>query len=179
MILLSIRNCNDLIAALASSIASAFAIQLLKSRVKMYGETAIAILFSAGLALGVILLSLGHGFTIDIFSFLFGSILAVSNNDLIIIIILGLIVPSFILLLYKKCFFPSCVMEPEMASNLLSCSVCSLRYTVLIGILQSAEISIAAFGVLMVASIIARQYLSDIISKMTPFRSSSIFLPSS
>ena len=93
---------NPLLSALASSLASGFAIQALKNRAKLYGETAIAILFSAGLAVGVILISLRNGFSVDILSFLFGSILAVSNTDLLIIGALGLLVPCCVLLFYKE-----------------------------------------------------------------------------
>jgi zinc transport system permease protein len=95
---------NPVISALVFSVLGAFGIQNLKKR-KIYGDSAIAIFFSFGLALGVILVSLSRGFNADLFSYLFGSILTVSGTDITLILLLGIGVLSLICLLYKELFY--------------------------------------------------------------------------
>jgi len=93
-----------ILSALTFAILGALGIQKLK-KMKIYSDSAIAIFFSFGLALGVILISLSHGFNADLFSYLFGSILVVSTTDIIIIFIIGIIVLITLALFYKELFY--------------------------------------------------------------------------
>ncbi len=68
------------------SVAAALGITKLRKSTRISGDAAIAVLLSSGLGMGVILVSASHGFTIDLFSFLFGSVLLTSTNDLVLII---------------------------------------------------------------------------------------------
>ncbi len=54
------------------------------SRRSASGDAAIGILSSLGVAVGVLLASAGGGFDIDLFSYLFGSILAIGNGELLV-----------------------------------------------------------------------------------------------
>ena len=67
--------------ALAVSVSTALGITKLRKSTKISGDAAIAVLLSSGFAMGVLLISASHGFTIDLFSFLFGSILLTSMQD--------------------------------------------------------------------------------------------------
>ena len=49
-------------------------------------DATVAILLSSGLALGILLISLSGGFILDLFSFLFGSIMLVSIEDTLMIL---------------------------------------------------------------------------------------------
>ncbi|MCX8069605.1 MAG: metal ABC transporter permease [Thermodesulfovibrionales bacterium] len=69
---------------------------------RLYGDSAIGIVSSMGIALGVIFASLGGGFNIDLFSFLFGSILTVTIDELYIAISLVVISILFIVQYYKE-----------------------------------------------------------------------------
>jgi len=53
----------------------------LPSRSALYGDAAIGMVSAVGVAIGVLLASLGGGFNVDLFSFLFGDILAVSRAE--------------------------------------------------------------------------------------------------
>lgn len=89
-------------AAFTVSASSALALTKIKQKFQISSDATVAILLSSGLAMGVILISLAKGFTVDIFSFLFGSILLVSlQNTLLILGLCGTIL-VIILLLYKK-----------------------------------------------------------------------------
>ena len=89
-------------AAYVVSILSALALTKIRQKFDISGDAIIAILLSSGIAIGIVLISLSGGFSIDIFSFLFGSILLVSTEN--VIIVLGLCAAIFITLIigYKK-----------------------------------------------------------------------------
>ena len=72
--------------ALAVSVSTALGITKLRKSTKISGDAAIAVLLSSGFAMGVLLISASHGFTIDLFSFLFGSILLTSMQDALLIV---------------------------------------------------------------------------------------------
>ncbi|MDH4122690.1 MAG: metal ABC transporter permease [Thermoplasmata archaeon] len=91
-----------LFSALVLSLLGILAISYLQRKKIVYSETAIGILFSFGLALGAVLASVKGGFSIDLFSYLFGSILTVSTDDLILIIILTGVVLTFVGIFFKE-----------------------------------------------------------------------------
>jgi zinc transport system permease protein len=76
------------------SVGAALGITKLRKSTKISGDAAIAVLLSFGLGMGVLLVSASHGFTIDLFSFLFGSVLLTNMNDVILIggVSLGVVV---------------------------------------------------------------------------------------
>ena len=84
-------------------IASYFILKLTE-KAKMYGDAAIGIVSSFGIAGGVILASLSKGFNVDLFSYLFGNILSISNREVYLSLGLSLVVLSVIILLYNDLF---------------------------------------------------------------------------
>jgi len=72
---------NPLTTALIYCIAVAFAIEAISTRGKLPEDTAIGVFFSGSMAIGVVLISLSKSYTIDLFGYLFGSILAISNEE--------------------------------------------------------------------------------------------------
>ena len=84
------------------AILSAVGVNKLRESTKIPPDSSIAVLLTSGLAIGVILISISGGFTLNLFSFLFGNILLVSVDDVIIILITDAIVIPVIYVLYKK-----------------------------------------------------------------------------
>jgi zinc transport system permease protein len=76
----------------------------LTEKARIYGDSAIGIVSSIGIASGVILASLSKGFNVDLFSYLFGNILAISNQEVYLSLGLSLVVILIILLLYNDLF---------------------------------------------------------------------------
>lgn len=93
---------NPIITAILASVTSSFFIEKLRISRKVYGESALSIFLSGSLALAIILISFGHGFNVDLFNYLFGSIVTVKQTDVYLIGILGIIVIGLILTFYKK-----------------------------------------------------------------------------
>jgi len=83
---------NPVLAAIPFSIISAIAIGGVKQISNISEDTSIGILWSVGMAIGVIFINLTPGYAPDLFSYLFGSILTVNNTDLYIMFILDMII---------------------------------------------------------------------------------------
>ncbi|MGQ9778004.1 MAG: metal ABC transporter permease [Thermodesulfobacteriota bacterium] len=79
---------------------SALGILRLIEKAKLHGDAAIGIVSSLGIALGVLLASLAGGFNIDLFSYLFGNILAISQEEMILSILLSGVVLLVIIFFY-------------------------------------------------------------------------------
>lgn len=73
-------------------------------RARLYGDAAIGIISSLGISGGVILASLSNGFNVNLFSYLFGNILAISSNEVYISIVLAMTVLVVISFFYWDLF---------------------------------------------------------------------------
>jgi len=96
---------NPLWVAVIVSVFSAWLIEYLRIAFSLYSDAILAILLSGSLAIAVIIVSLGGAFNNSLFSYLFGSILSVSNDDVMAIIIFGSIALGFLLLFSKELYF--------------------------------------------------------------------------
>lgn len=72
--------------AFVVSVLGALGITRLRKSTKISGDAAIAVLLVSGLGIGVLLISATGGFKVDLFSFLFGSILLISFEDMLLIL---------------------------------------------------------------------------------------------
>jgi zinc transport system permease protein len=96
---------NPLWVAVIVAIASAWLIEYLRSEFSLYSDAILAIILSGSLAVAVIIVSLGGAFNNSLFSYLFGSILSVTNEDVMTIVIVGSISLLFLLLFSKELYF--------------------------------------------------------------------------
>jgi zinc transport system permease protein len=74
----------------------------LTEKARLYGDAAIGVVSSLGIAGGVMLASIAGGFNVDLFSYLFGSILSISKAEVIISIILSVVVILIIFFYYHE-----------------------------------------------------------------------------
>ena len=88
--------------ALVTSVAIAIGIYYLEKKTDLSTDAVIGILFTAGMALGVVLMSLQSGYQPELVSFLFGNILAIQFTDLVVIIALSIVILGFLLTQHKK-----------------------------------------------------------------------------
>jgi len=96
---------NPLWIAVVVSILSAWLIEYLRSSFSIYSDAVLSIMLSGSLALAVIIVSLGGAFNNSLFSYLFGSILSVSDGDVYTIVAFGSISLAFLLLFSKELYF--------------------------------------------------------------------------
>lgn len=84
-------------------LASLFVLKITE-KTRVYGDAAIGIISSIGIASGIILSSVSGGFNVDLFSYLFGNILSISQTEMFSSIILSLIVIAIIVFYYYDLF---------------------------------------------------------------------------
>jgi zinc transport system permease protein len=104
---------TPILVALGVAVISALGILKLKEKAGLYGDTAIAIISSLGMALGIILISLAGGFNVDLFGYLFGNILAIEPLEVWMSLILALAVLITVALFYQEFVFLT--FDPESA----------------------------------------------------------------
>jgi zinc transport system permease protein len=91
--------------AVIVSVLSAWLIEYLRSAFSLYSDAILSILLSGSLAIAIIIVSLGGAFNNSLFSYLFGSILSVSYEDVWAIVGFGTLSLGFLLLFSKELYF--------------------------------------------------------------------------
>src|SRR5437867_12247352 len=90
---------------LVFSLGVALLIGVVGRRGRLSEDVAIGILFASAMAFGVVCLGLMKGYSVDLFGYLFGSLLAVTPQDLAMIVALGLATALLLGLLRKELLF--------------------------------------------------------------------------
>ena len=93
---------DPILGALVFAPASAFAMGMVSRRTRLPEDTAIGILWVLGMALGILFVFLTPGYAPDLMAYLFGDILFVSNEDLILMLVLDAVIVLVVSLLYKE-----------------------------------------------------------------------------
>ena len=151
---------NPIWVSLIVSIIGALAIIKLNSSKRIYSDSSISVLLSLGLAMGLVLISLSGGFSIDITSYLFGSILLVNIEETVSTVLLSVIVIAFVILYYKKLIY--LVFNEEQALvNGINTVVLNILFITLATI--AIVMSIRLIGVLMVSSLLIIPNVSSLL----------------
>lgn len=85
-------------------VIAAFFLLKLSENSKIKGDAAIALISSSALAIGVIVISMSKGMNTDVYNFMFGSILSMSGNDVVVSVVLTAVVLLLFLFCYNKIF---------------------------------------------------------------------------
>jgi zinc transport system permease protein len=141
---------NPLYLGMFFSVGGSLFIEKLRAVYKHYQELAIPIILSSGIGLGVIFISLANGFNTDLFSYLFGSVTAVSRTDLWVILIISLFVISLVISLYKELFLLSFDEEYAKASGIAAKTI-HFFFIVMVALVIAASMRIV--GILLVSSL--------------------------
>lgn len=93
---------NPVLTAIPFSLLAAIGIGTISKKAKISEDAAIGILWTVGMALGILFIGLSPGYAPNLFSYLFGSILTVPFSDIIIMIILDVIIIAIVSIFYKE-----------------------------------------------------------------------------
>ena len=88
--------------ALGATSIAAVAIDQLRARRMMPGDAALAVFLYAALAIAVVVISLAGGFNVDLFGYLFGSVLTIDPADLWLVVGLMVVVIGFVGLFFSE-----------------------------------------------------------------------------
>ena len=146
-----LQGLNPMYMGMVFSIIGALLIEQLRKAYRYYQELAIPIILSTGIGLGVVLISIAKGFNVDLFSYLFGSVVAVGRTDLWTIIGVGLAVLVSIYLLYKELFALSFDEEYSRISGIKRRTI-NMIFILLVAL--TIAISMRIVGILLVSALI-------------------------
>lgn len=123
----------------------------ISEKAKVYGDAAIGIVSAVGIAGGVILASLSRGFNVDLFSYLFGNILAISQAEVFFSIILSTLVLLLLYFFYWDLF--SATFDEEYARTTgIKTSFINLLLTLMTAI--TVVLSVKMVGVMLVSALL-------------------------
>ncbi|MBD3799578.1 metal ABC transporter permease [Sulfuricurvum sp.] len=91
--------------AVVASLVASWLIEYLRSVHGMYSDSVLALFLSGSLALAIVIVSLAGSFNASLFSYLFGSILSVSNEDLWVMGVAGSLSVALLLAFFKELYF--------------------------------------------------------------------------
>jgi zinc transport system permease protein len=137
--------------AIIVSVLAALGMTKLRQSTKVPPDAAVAVLLSSGLALGIVLVSISGGFSVDLFSFLFGSILLVSPDEVYMILGLSAGIMVILLLFYRKFMYIAFDEEQAKVSGL---PVSKLNYLFIVLASITVIASIRLVGILLISSLI-------------------------
>jgi manganese/iron transport system permease protein len=159
-----VNGANVSLGALIAAVATAIGIGWTQRRGRVSYDTAIGILFVAMFSLGILIISRRSSYTPDLFSFVFGNILGVSNSDLLGAAILGAGTLLFVLAFRRE--LTMVAYDPAMAAT-VGVPVRFFQYALLVLIAVAVVVALKAIGIVLVnamlivpaatASLLARQ----------------------
>ncbi|MBO4301898.1 metal ABC transporter permease [Methanosarcinaceae archaeon] len=107
---------DPLLGLLPFSLLSAVVLGFLSRRTKVSEDTANGILWSMGVAFGIVLIYLTPGYAPDLMTYLFGNILTVPSSDIYLMIAIDVVILITVLLLFKE-FLTLCFDEEYVRAS--------------------------------------------------------------
>jgi len=146
-----LRGLDYYVGAGVVAVLTALGIGYVTRRGRVALDTAIGVLFTGAFALGVFLMSKQGHYNVDLEGFLFGNILAVSRNDLVLIVTLAVVVVAALALLYRALLFTS--FDPVVAEA-AGINAAFVDYALLVLLALTIIISLESVGIVLVAALL-------------------------
>lgn len=141
-------NINPILASIVVCILAAFSIESIRKKISKYGEMSIAIIMSLGIGVAGILSGFVKNAS-NFNSFLFGSIVAISDFEVVLILCISFIVILSFILLYKELFY---ITFDERLARLAGVPVYLVNFVFTILTAVTVSISARTVGALIVSS---------------------------
>ena len=161
---------NPLYTALIVSIIAVLAISYMKRQGLAESDSATAVILAIGFSTGLIIISLAGGFNVELFSFLFGSILTISETDMILVALLGAVSLVLVMLFYKELLS---ITFDAQASRLMGIPVDFLSNIFNILVAITIVLSIKVVGMILVTALLVLPGLTSLQLSMG-FRNTAI-----
>ncbi len=139
---------NPIMAAAAACVIASLGIEWIRRKLPRFSEMSIAIMMSAGIGLAGVL----SGFVksaANFNSFLFGSIVAISDTELYLVVAVSVVVLLLFLLMYKELFYVSL---DEQSARLAGVPVRTVNFIFTILIAVTVSVAARTVGALIVSS---------------------------
>ena len=142
---------NPLIGAVVFAILSALGIEYVSKKTDVREDSAIAIFWSFGMAVGIIFIYLTPGYAPNLMSFLFGSILTVTTQELWLIIALSGLNIVYFTVFYKIILFIAFDQEFSKTRNV---PVMFFNYFTIVLVALTIVLSIKIAGIILILSLL-------------------------
>jgi zinc transport system permease protein len=123
----------------------------LSDQTGVQGDAAIGLTSSLGVATGLMLASIGGGFNVDLFSYMFGNILVISRTEVFMSIALAAVVTGIVVLLYHDLFVTA---FEEESARVLGTQTRRINTILVMCTALTVVLSIRIVGILLVSSLI-------------------------
>lgn len=154
---------NPIVGAMIFSIMSALGIEYMSKKTNVREDSVIAILWSFGMAVGIIFIFLTPGYSANLMSFLFGNILTVTHLNLILLLALTLFIIIIFLLMFKTILF---VAFDEQYARAAKLPVETINYLMIILVALTIVLNIRVVGIILVISLLTiPQTIANIFTK--------------
>jgi zinc transport system permease protein len=148
---------NPLLTALGVSVLSVFGISYMRRKSLAPSDSAIAVMLALGFSFGLIVISVVRGFNVELFSYLFGSILTIDEVDLLVVSLLGFFVLLFLGFFRRELL--SLVFDEEDARVMgIPTNALSLAFDLLVA--ATIVLSIKVIGTVLVVALLVLPGLS-------------------
>jgi zinc transport system permease protein len=142
---------NPLAGATLFALLSAMGIQFFSDKVHLREDSSIAIWWSFGMALGIIFVSLTPGYTPNLMSYLFGNILTVTKQELMMMLVLLIILITVFRLFFRKILYISFDEEFAKVSGI---RVAHFNYLMILLVALVVVLNIRAVGIILVLALL-------------------------
>jgi ABC-type Mn2+/Zn2+ transport system permease subunit len=142
---------NPIVTALFYSIAVALGIEFVSRKGKVSEDASIGIFFASSMALGIVLISLSKEYNIDLFGYLFGNILAITDGEVILTLFTTVLVTGGLLLFLKEIFL---ITYNEELARVSGIPVRAINTLFLIVLSVSIVISMKIVGIILVSALL-------------------------
>lgn len=133
------------------AVLAALTTENLTRRKVLRNDSIIAILWSLGMAIGIIFVYLTPGYAPNLMSYLFGSIITVTSTDLWFMLALALIVSAVFVLFYRPILY---VAFDEQFARIRGIPVMFINYMLIILVALTIVLSIRTAGIILVLSVL-------------------------
>lgn len=109
---------NPLITTIFCTVVTAYIIEEIRSSNRISAESVLAMILPGGLSMALILISFANGFNTNLFTYLFGSITTVTQQDIWTIFVLGVSIVGILLVFYRSFMYTSFDEESARTSGI-------------------------------------------------------------
>lgn len=149
-------NIMPFLSALVFSLVGALSILQIKEKAKLGGDAAIGIVSHSSLGIGIFIASMANGFNVDILSYLFGSILAITRLEMWLSIGLAITVILVVVLKYNELFYMTFSEESAKTSgvrvNVLNTVIILLTAVTVVGAMRVVGLMLVSALLILPAS---------------------------
>lgn len=142
---------NPILGAAVFSVLSALGLEFLSQGRTLREDSAIGMLWSLGMAIGILFVFLTPGYSPNLMSFLFGSILTISKTDILLLLILAGLTLLFFVTFYYPILFVAFDSDFAKTQNI---PVKFIGYSLAILIALSIVFAIRAVGIILIISLL-------------------------